>query len=860
MDGQPLTLTPTFSSSAIAYTASVDSAVPWLTVTPTVSDSGATITVNTPVLSAAITVDSAAASPLLLLNTGANAIEIVITAADGSPKTYTVTVTRPDGGCGASTGIQAAQTRLLADCATLLGLKAALVGSGTELDWAANTDIRNWEGITISGNRVDKIILSYKGLAGVIPPELGSLSNLTDLSLNSNRLTGKIPTELGRLTHLTELFLNNNQLTDEIPSQLGVLSNLTDLSLRNNRLTGEIPSQLGVLSGLTFLYLSNNQLTGKIPSQLGRLTNLTELFLYTNQLTGSIPPELGSLTSLDRLWLHCNRLTGGIPAELVALNSKLSEGLWLQGNPLDSVAIPSGLTAGKVRLSGAKGSWTAAVWCGPPAFADSSATRTLVDGTASGQDIGAPVAATDPDNRPIPNTQTLTYTLGGTDASHFTIDSATGQLSVGSAALDYANPADDDTDNDYEVTVTASDGVAANANGGSATIPVTVKVTRAAAPASTDATLSGLTISPGTLRETFAPSVITYTAQVPYNVSSITVTPTASHSGATITMGTGSDTVASGAASDAQDLDVGDNAIVITVTAEAGNTKTYTVTVGRAAKVYLPDWGGVEGAAVAGDDGVTLTWQAPTTGAPVKGYRILRREAGFTAYVEIHDTTTGNNPTATTYVDPHSSAESGKDYLYRVKAVNTQCMVGPDWYAGDGSGWPDRENFGRAAVQTHSTPLSVPAAPAVAPVAPQMGNGSDAAGSNNGKVNGATAGSSGITVTWQAPTNAGSGSATVLYYLILRREDGERLSNETALIANKHLAGSEHKYRKIHNTYLGVSPTATTYTDTAVVSGKTYLYRVRAVNNNCFISPDPTRHDQTGYSFNDNNFGKATAQ
>ena len=113
-----------------------------------------------------------------------------------------------------------------------------------------------------------------------------------------------------------------------------------------------------------------------------------------------------------------------------------------------------------------------------------------------------------------------------------------------------------------------------------------------------------------------------------------------------------------------------------------------------------------------------------------------------------------------------------------------------------------------------------------------------------GGVRGATANSYGITVTWQAPTNVGRG-ATVKGYVILRREDGRRQANETAPIANKHLAGSEHKYREIHTTLGDTNPTATTYTDSDVNTGKTYLYRVRAINNNCYISPDPTRPDQT---------------
>ena len=64
----------------------------------------------------------------------------------------------------------------------------------------------------------------------------------------------------------------------------------------------------------------------------------------------------------------------------------------------------------------------------------------------------AKVAASDADGDP------LSYAIvGGADASHFTIDPATGDLSI-RASLDYEAPADADGDNVYEVTVRASDG------------------------------------------------------------------------------------------------------------------------------------------------------------------------------------------------------------------------------------------------------------------------------------------------------------------------------------------------------------------------------------------------------------------
>ncbi len=81
-----------------------------------------------------------------------------------------------------------------------------------------------------------------------------------------------------------------------------------------------------------------------------------------------------------------------------------------------------------------------------PEFASATDTRSVAENTDAGENIGAPVEATDADAG-----DTLTYTLGGADAASFDIDGATGQIMT-EAALDHETKAS------YEVTVTASDG------------------------------------------------------------------------------------------------------------------------------------------------------------------------------------------------------------------------------------------------------------------------------------------------------------------------------------------------------------------------------------------------------------------
>lgn len=185
--------------------------------------------------------------------------------------------------------------------------------SGNNLSGVIPTELGNLSNLTY-------LNLSSNQLTGQIPPELGDLSNLTILNLHSNRLA-EIPPELGNLSSLTHLYLEKNEIGVNIPSSFGNLANLERLYLHYNQLTGSIPAGLGSLTNLESLYLRYNNLTGSIPPELGNLENLVDLDLHSNQLTGSIPPELGNLVNLEKLFLHFNRLSGSIPTELENLSN-----------------------------------------------------------------------------------------------------------------------------------------------------------------------------------------------------------------------------------------------------------------------------------------------------------------------------------------------------------------------------------------------------------------------------------------------------------------------------------------------------------------------------------------------------------
>ena len=104
----------------------------------------------------------------------------------------------------------------------------------------------------------------------------------------------------------------------------------------------------------------------------------------------------------------------------------------------------------------------------PPKFPSSDTRiRSVSENTAAGQNVGYPVRANDPEN------DELAYSLGGTDARHFSIETNTGQI-LAKSELDYEGR------KSYSVRVSVTDNKNADGSSNSAiddTIDITINVT-----------------------------------------------------------------------------------------------------------------------------------------------------------------------------------------------------------------------------------------------------------------------------------------------------------------------------------------------------------------------------------------------
>ncbi|KAG7963688.1 hypothetical protein I3843_09G130900, partial [Carya illinoinensis] len=184
-------------------------------------------------------------------------------------------------------------------------------------NWSSNTSVCNWIGVTCGSrhHRVIALNLSYMGLEGTIPPQIGNLSFLVNLRLKNNSFHGSVPNELSRLYRLKNLNFGFNNFNGEIPSSLGLLSKLQNLFLFGNRFTGAIPQSLSNMSSLERIVLAFNGFSGYIPSFLFNISTLQAIDLGVNKLSGPMPSILFNMPSVQLIDLSSNELSGRLSTD-----------------------------------------------------------------------------------------------------------------------------------------------------------------------------------------------------------------------------------------------------------------------------------------------------------------------------------------------------------------------------------------------------------------------------------------------------------------------------------------------------------------------------------------------------------------
>ena len=312
----------------------------------------------------------------------------------------------------------------------------------------------------------DAIVAAIPGVSAPNQVTAAHLAAITSLDLRSAGITALQVDDFSGMTALTSLNLFNNQLSSLPPGIFEGLTSLTTIRLGQNAVdplpltvslekVGEGAFKAVAPAGATFNYVlpitvANGTINGGATTLIiphGSMESGTLTVTRTAGTTGHVMVDIAAFPRLPRTHY----------------------GYALVKSDHLPLAVIRGINTA-------------------PVFSDgTTATRFVAENTTANTNIGTPITATDVDN------DRLTYTLSGTDAAAFSINSTTGQLRT-RAALDYETKAA------YSVTVAVSDGY-----GGSDSMSVTINVTdihENRAPVFTDGTTATRTVAENTAANT----------------------------------------------------------------------------------------------------------------------------------------------------------------------------------------------------------------------------------------------------------------------------------------------------------------------------------------------------------------------
>ncbi|XP_022140821.1 LRR receptor-like serine/threonine-protein kinase GSO2 [Momordica charantia] len=219
------------------------------------------------------------------------------------------------------------------------------------------------ENYTLKGNLSDSIVnlrhvsridLSYNDFGGIqIPSFLGSLVSLNYLNLTGSGFQGLIPHQLGNLSNLQQLglrgkspfsgpklysenlhwlqglgsllsldlsYANLSKASDWL-LEINKLPSLVELRLSNCELSHITPLNHVNFTSLSVLDISSNNFNAFLPKWISNLGSLVSLDLSRSDFEGPLPRGFSNLTSLQNLNLEHNFLNSSLPEWLFSLKS-----------------------------------------------------------------------------------------------------------------------------------------------------------------------------------------------------------------------------------------------------------------------------------------------------------------------------------------------------------------------------------------------------------------------------------------------------------------------------------------------------------------------------------------------------------
>jgi len=580
------TLSPAFASGTNNYTATVSNATTSVTITPVTSDNTATVTVNGTLLT------SGSASAGIPLTIGANTITTTVTAQNSfTTNTYTVTVTRP------SLNDATLSNLTLSD-----GTLSPVFSSGTN---SYNSSVANTATsitLTPTANNpnatitVNGTVVASGSASASIPLNIGINTITTTVTSQDNSTTDTYTTTVIYTSPsdatLGNLTLSNGTVSPAFSSgttsyTAGVSNATTSITLTPNTNNGSAtvtingtPVAHGSASAGIALAVGPNIITTIVTAQDGVTTEtyittvtrapssvalLSTISLNpSSTLTSVAGPGYANYTA--SVANNVSSIKVVPTAQDATATIKVNGTTVLSGTASASLPLavgPNTLTTVVTAQDGVTTeTYITTVTRAPSSVAllsfislNPSSTLTTVSGPGNAN-YTASVANSVSSIKVVPTAldATATIKVNGTIVSSGTA-SASIPLAVGPNTL--------------TTVVTAQDGIT--------TLTYIITVTRAA---SSDATLSSLAMSSGTLNPTFSSATTSYTASVANTVTSITITPTINN--ATATVKVNGVAVSSGTASAGIPLAFGPNNINAVVTAQDGITiTTYIITVTR---------------------------------------------------------------------------------------------------------------------------------------------------------------------------------------------------------------------------------------------------------------------------------------